>query len=805
MAGDNSLLTALPAPRSSFLGREDELKDLLAAARRERLVTLVGPGGIGKTRLALAFAHQVAARGERVGFVELADVATDDAVLDVIADQLAVEVVPQASRHDGVVHLLAAAPTLLVIDNFEHVIGSASDVAKLLEECPDLQLVITSRRALHVPRERVLSLSPLAAQSPDQGEIASGVQLLLERSHAKDASPSDVATASQIVDGLGGLPLAIELAARRVSSLGFAAVYELLVAELSLDGFRSESHEPARHTDLRECLDWTYRDLDDGARSVLLATGAFAGTFDLAALQAVVGDRRGAATGLATLVEHSVVERIETDDGSVRYTSIPPIREFARELLSSAPEFQAIVDAHAKWYGSLAKGIRERFECIDAEAGLSEFRRESANINRAVRALYEARRYAESVTISCDVAKIAVELGREGRVNEWFGAVVRRARAQHIELPYEAQMWAAYSDLIAHGPRAGGSPTAVLDDVIDRARRAGDDVAVVRGLERLAYSVMAHGDLLRGLAASQEAIELSALLGMKWHHAQLLILRAMGLHVAGAIDEASRLGFEGLRIARELNAPRLVVRVGLLFAPMTRTREMDAEQVPTLEACYEIARVSGSVLDEMYVVMQLAVGAGFAGEASVFELARHGLSLADRTRSQGGELVFTLALAGAAFNAGDDDVANALDRGLRLQWSALLPVMPRRALERYEEIVEKRRAEVGPKSGDDATHASGTMWTETLAVARTYASGPTMPSRTDWRDALTARERDVLRGVVAGGTNKEIATELGIRPKTVMHHSSAIYRKLGVKTRVEAAAMALRSGLFDDPSTSRSP
>ncbi|HVJ97502.1 MAG TPA: LuxR C-terminal-related transcriptional regulator [Acidimicrobiia bacterium] len=801
MVGNQHVLTALPAPRSSFLGRDDELEHLLAQTRRQNLVTVVGPGGIGKTRLALALADRLVQRRTRVGFVELADVGDPSIVLDVIADQLAVEVVPQASREDGVVHLLAAAPTVLVIDNFEHVIGAAPEISKLLEACPDLCLVLTSRRPLHLPGEYVLSVSPLAARAPDhapdRGKVGPGVQLLLDRSNADAVSPPDVAAAARIVDGLGGLPLAIELAARRVSALGFTAVYELLVADLALDGFRTESEDTERHRSLRDCLEWTFRDLGDGAQAALRATGAFAGTFDLAALQAVVGDQRRAATGLATLVEHSLVERTDTGDGTVRYTSIPPIREFARELLSSAADRTEIVDAHAHWYASVARRIRDRFERVDADAALDEFRRENANINHAIAELRSSGQLAEAVAMSCAVAKLAVELGRESRVNEWFVDVARIALAEKIELPYEALIWAAFADLVTHGPSADRPPTAALDDLITQAHAAGDERAALRGLERIAYSVMAHGDLVRGLTAAQEAIDVSARLGLKWHHAQLLILRAMGLHVIGEIAEASRLGFQGLRIARELNASRLVIRVGLLFAPMTRTAEMDVEQVPGLEACYEIAKRAGSVLDEMYVVMQLSVGAGFEGNPRVFEFAGECYALADRTRSFAGELVPTLGLASAAFNAGDDDIANVLDRGLRLQWSALTPVIPRRALERYEAIVTKRRDAVGAKGGEPSAHTSTTMWSETVALARRYAAEKAEPPDSRGPDPLTEREREVLTEIAAGRTNKEIAARLGIHPKTVMHHSSAIYRKLGVKTRAEAAATALRSGILD--------
>ena len=151
---------------------------------------------------------------------------------------------------------------------------------------------------------------------------------MLERSHVADPTATDVEAASRIVSGVGGLPLAIELAASRARSLGVATVYELLVADLALSGFEG-ADGPIRHRSLRECLLWTYDDLDKRARAVFRATGAFAGTFDLASLRAVVGDRREAAAGLAMLVEHHLVDRIESADGSSRFASIPPIREFA--------------------------------------------------------------------------------------------------------------------------------------------------------------------------------------------------------------------------------------------------------------------------------------------------------------------------------------------------------------------------------------------------------------------------------------------------------------------------------------------
>jgi predicted ATPase/DNA-binding CsgD family transcriptional regulator len=773
------------------VGREHELRDLLGRAIDRPFVTVVGPGGIGKTRLVVALAHELVRRRRRVAFVELADVVDSDDVVDAVADQLSVEVVPGASRYEGLVHWLATEPTVLIVDNVEHVVDAAPELGALVDECPGLHLVATSRRALGLAAEDVCTVLPLAATPPDGRGVAAGVQLLLERSQVVHPTAEDLAAAGRIVAGVGGLPLAIELAAFRARGLGLPAVHELLVADLALGGLAGPGGGTARHSDLRACLQWTYRDLDERARAVFRATGAFAGIFDLAALRAVVGDDREAAVGLAALVEHHLVDRVEAGDGTARYTSIPTSREFARELLASSGEHDQVVDAHARFYGELATRIRSSFDRAGSEDAIPAFRRDEANITRAVDTRLRAGRLAEAARIACDVAELATELGREGRMSDWFREEVGRAGRAGVDLPLEAQVWAAYGELVTRTPGTAGAALAQLEDITARARSTDDDVAVLRGLDRIAFGAVAHGDLARALTASREGIELAARLGLQRPHAELTLWHGMFLHVAGDVANACRYGLDALHIARSLGDRRLVLRVGLLFAPMIRTPEMEAEQVPGLAECLELARAVGSVIDEMYVTMQLAVAAGFSGSRDVHELVSRGLELADRTRSQPGEAVLVLALAGAAFAAGDDEVAVQLDAGLRPEWAALATVVPGHALEHYERLVE---------ASGTARSATAPSWPEVLDLSHRYLArgggaqgslGAAAPDR------LTARERDVLEGIAAGRTNKDIAQQLGMRPKTVMHHCAAIYRKLGVKTRAEATAVALRTGLID--------
>jgi predicted ATPase/DNA-binding CsgD family transcriptional regulator len=795
------ILTVLPAPSGPLIGRAEALACAHEQLGSRRLVTLVGPGGIGKTRLAIEVARDCAMLNRRVGFVELAGVVDAGEVVDTIADQLSVEVVPGSSRYEGLLHWLRAAPTVLVVDNVEHVIDAAPDLRALLDECPCLRILVTSRRALGVADEVVVRVDPLPATAPDGSlsVVAPGVQLLLERSQVAHPTTTDVEEASRIVAGLGGLPLAIELAAVRARALGIAAVHELLVTDIALGGFDGRdfvrADAPSRHGSLRACLQWTYDSLDGRARAVFHATGAFAATFDLAALRAVVGDRREAAAGLATLVEHHLVDRVEAEDGSIRYCSSPPIHEYARERLRAQTGWSAVADAHADWYQAAATQICESFETGSAEAAFASFRREQTNLALAILTRLRSRRYADAAVIACDIARLAAELGREPQTNALFRRLVRLAVQDGSPLPIEARIWAAYAELVTRTPATAGPVLDALIALIEEAREAGDDRAALRGLSRLTASLLSHGDVARALAASGEAIDLATKLRLRWPLAQLLTWHAMLLHVAGDIPGACRYGFDGLRIARELGDGRLIVRIGLLFAPMERTAQMDAEFVPSLHTCLQLAREHGSVIDEMYVTMQLAIRAGFNEGVDVFALARRGLDLADRTRSHGGEMVFVLALAGAAFSRGDDDVAAVLDAALRIEWTALATVMPTSGLGHYEDVAARRRAAV-PDRYEQAV-AGSTLWADALAVARRYATVDQSPGSHDADSTLTAREREVLREIAAGRTNKEIAQVLGLRPKTVMHHCESIYRKLGVRTRAEATARAMQTGLLD--------
>ena len=277
------------------------------------------------------------------------------------------------------------APTVLVVDNLEHVIDAAADLMALVDECPGLPVASCSHQPAHARSARRTHRAAARAAAPRRrptgAASACGVRLMLERSHVADPTATDVEAASRIVSGVGGLPLAIELRGIHARSLGVATVYELLVADLALSGFEG-ADGPIRHRSLRECLLWTYDDLDKQARAVFRATGAFRGDVR----SRIVECGRWQSSRGRGRTRHARRAPPRGSDRIGRWVlaesaSIPQIREFPA---GAAPvkirSVAAIIDAHARRYAEVVVEIRTTFECGKAGAAFATFHREQPNV-----------------------------------------------------------------------------------------------------------------------------------------------------------------------------------------------------------------------------------------------------------------------------------------------------------------------------------------------------------------------------------------------------------------------------------------
>lgn len=341
----------LPAARTSFIGRTRETEQVLALLAEATLVTLVGPGGVGKTRLVTVVAQLAASSVPYAGvFVDLVP-AQHSTVPQAVAAALGVEERPQLPLEAAIIERLSRGRSMLVLDNCEHVIEAVSEFAeRLLSACPDMKILATSRERLGIAGERSIVLGPLPLDSDAE---------LLFHDRALAADPAfvfDAVLAADVCARLDGLPLAIELAAARTSALGSAGLLTGLGDYLRLLG--GSRTNAVRQRSLRAVIDWSHELLDDDEKTLFKQLAVFVGGFDLAAA-AVVSDREPAVVAdlLGRLVDKSLViyER-----AAGRWRLLATIRAFAAEQLRASGDEATIHRRHVTWAATVAGELEKR-------------------------------------------------------------------------------------------------------------------------------------------------------------------------------------------------------------------------------------------------------------------------------------------------------------------------------------------------------------------------------------------------------------------------------------------------------------
>lgn len=354
--------TSLPLPPTSFIGREDERKALHRLVEESRLVTLTGPGGVGKSRLALQVATEsIAFFDDGVVFVPLAPIKDPAAVGTAVAQALTIADSAQDSRAQSLSSHLAAKELLLVLDNFEQVLDAGSLVSDLLAACPHLKVLVTSRVPLHLSAERQFAVPPLAHARRD-GRLAKqsdATVLFLQRALAVNPQlvlgDEDLHAVAEICARLDGLPLAVELAAARSNVLSPRELSRLLDNRLDLLTGGARDADP-RQRSLRATMDWSFDLLSESERALFRRSAVFVGGASLDAVAAVCGpglDRSGLDLASA-LVNHSLLLRELRPDGSTRFAMLETILEYARERFISSGEADEMGDRHARYYAAAA-------------------------------------------------------------------------------------------------------------------------------------------------------------------------------------------------------------------------------------------------------------------------------------------------------------------------------------------------------------------------------------------------------------------------------------------------------------------
>jgi predicted ATPase/DNA-binding CsgD family transcriptional regulator len=752
----------LPRPRTSFVGRESELAQARHLLGHNRLLTLTGPGGCGKTRLSIALAaSEMGAFPHGVRFVPLAAISDASLVPVSIAQGMGLQDSRGGPLLEHLSGYLGDRKVLLVLDNFEHVLAAGEFVQELLAGSSQLRILVTSRSPLHLSGEQEFPVpalrvpEPGGARSVDAVAACESAQLFAARAGALvpgfAVEEQNAGAIAGIVERLDGLPLAIELAAARVKLLPPAAILARLEDSLGLlvSGGRDA---PDRQRTLRATISWSYDLLSEAARRLLAAASVFRGGISLESIEAVCAEALHLGVpvldAVQELVDQSLLRLAVPSAPVPRHAMLETVREFAAGRLNTMPEAAAIRAAHAAQFGRLAKDLA-RPPCWPAGKGLDLLELEHDNFRVA---LDWYRREDPSATLRL-ANRLTAFWSARGHFSEG-----RRRLGELLELvpdddPERVDALSGAAWLATdQGDRA--SAISLLDESIVRARATHDVGREATALYYRGRARQSIGDPAGGGADIERALELQTGTG---DDAGL----AAALWWAGAsamFEDDLRLAIERFERCAELS--------GALGLPAIEARALQLLGVSRLE----LGDLHGA---------KSALGKGVPAIADIGDrfAIPVGLSALAGLAAKGGRPRAALRLAGAA--AAYEEV-NQTYRPQKIRafldgW--LAPV----------------RTTVGTAAAKLFDEGRG------LAPGQAITLGlddkPEDPWRAGPSASLTRREQEIAALVATGLTNREIAGQLFLSVRTVEAHVDHILSKLGFRTRTQLAAWMHEEGL----------
>ena len=502
--------------------------------RGNRLLTLLGPGGVGKTRLALAAAARVDDQfADGAYFVSLAPLADPTELAAAIAVTFGVPVQGRAAPTEALLQFLADREVLLVLDNFEHLLAGAPLPADLLARCPGLTILVTSREPLHVAAERLYAVDPLAVPPAGEAPLPGdqrypSVALFLDRAVAHDPGfRLDRRSAPHIhhvCRRLDGLPLALELAAARVGVLEADELAERLDSALALLT-RGTRDAPARQRTLRATIDWSYQLLSDAERHAFGRMALFPGGVELAVAEQVT---EASIDELDSLVAKQLVIR-----HARRLSMLETIREYALEKLDDDASADMVRERLARWCLALASEAAPRLRTSDRPAYLARLDREMPNIRMALSWAIDAGRHDDALGLVAELRPYWAYSVRWQEGLRWTEAALERA--EDASPPVRAAALLAWAEAV--GPRPPDRFRANLEQARALFADSGDDAGVARCLAHLAKERAWYGDNAAGVALAEEALEHANRSGDPHAIADALISRVNG---AWDFDHAAR-------------------------------------------------------------------------------------------------------------------------------------------------------------------------------------------------------------------------------------------------------------------------
>jgi predicted ATPase/DNA-binding CsgD family transcriptional regulator len=771
----------LPAPVSSFIGREQELREIRQRLTEHRLLTLTGAGGTGKTRLALQAATAERERfADGVWLVELAPLSRPELVGETLATVLAVPETADLPLEERLCAALSAKHLLLVLDNCEHLLEACARlVALLLANSPSLRVLVTSREPLGISGEvvvRVPSLHLPDSREPlDQERLLSydAIQLFVERAQAAEPSFRFTAvTAGPVVEicrRLDGIPLALELAAVRVRGLGVAYLAARLDQRFQLLTAGDRTVLPRQQT-LEATIEWSERLLPEAEQVLLRRLGVFVGGFALEAAEQVCAGAYSGHQGQETLIPQTILPHLlalvnksllqyEQDGG--RYRLLETIRLFALARLAEAGETAYVRRQHVAWYLQQAEDGAALLGGPGQQAWFTRLELEHDNFRTALGWAIDAGRADEA-------ARLALGLWRF-----WHMRTYQREGLRWLERILAL-------DAVAPLPPAF------------RPR-------LLNALGVLCHSLRQFD---RATSYHTEALQLWRALDDRESQAQALLDISWQQFDEMKVDQARESAREGLALARVVGDRQAEARALLLGAVAAIESDLVEEAIPDLEESLVFFREMGDTANKAFAMAALARAEGTRGNN---ERVKPLLRDAVRLLVQLGNFIYLVSpLVALGFMAMHSEVQPEGARsaaqvfGMLATWSEKLGGTSPWAQGPLQQTIEQLTAMLGADTfaqafeiGKQMTPADLVRLAEQITAPAQETILSTPPQPVPAHSRLSVREVEVLHLVATGLTNAQIAHHLSVTPRTVNAHLTAIYRKLGVPTRSGAIRYAL--------------